>query len=147
MRALRPLLQRPVEGPASGLEGLADPLEGRLRRPEITDQHHVEAYPQVPKIAPPLQELCGGADDPRALAAIDARRRAAVGPARAHAHLDHDQHLAVARHEVEFARPPPVILLQDLEPMGAKMQSGQPLGLDAGGAPRPRRSAVSSRRR
>src|SRR5262245_3539007 len=51
------------------------------------------------------EERAGGADDARALAVRDARRRAAERVRRAIADLDDGEHFAVEGDEVEFAAP------------------------------------------
>mgnify|MGYP002384823194 CR=1 FL=1 len=64
---------------------------------------HVEAAGEAGEFAVGGEEVFGGEHDPPAFAGVDRGRTAAETRIASIAHLDEDQRLAVAHHQVEFA--------------------------------------------
>ena len=75
-----------------------------------------------------LQKLVGGACDALLFAPVDARRRAAIGGARAGARRGDHQQARAPRDEVELAEPAQVVAPQDLEALRAQEFGGQLFG-------------------
>ena len=107
---------------------MLDPLDSGCRGIGIGDDDDVEAHRERGEVAPALQQLTRRARDALLFAAIDARGRATVGVGCASAHFGDQQHAAVARDDIEFARTAAKITFEDLTAGRAQELTGERLG-------------------
>ncbi len=75
-----------------------------------------------------LKQLLGGAHDAAALEAVHARGGTAISVARSRADFDDEQHVALARYQVQLAETTPVISEEQHRALRLQMGGGNVLG-------------------